>query len=163
VEFKNPFEQETLLAPRLLALRRLCTVLAVSVLLLLVITAFLLSNNPRPASFYLPDAVPISLTLFSMILILLSSRLRSAIVRRAIPRNPVLKPETETVLAAYKRGTLVSFLLLETAALIGIGVALVSWTLFYGLILCIAVLFAMLTRWPNAAQLGRILRGRSVP
>lgn len=163
MEFKNLFEQEALLAPRLRNLRRLCNALAVLILVCLVVTAFLLANTPRPPWLYLPDAIPISLTVFSMILILLSSRLRSTILRRGIPRNPALKPETETVLASYKRATLISFLLLETAALFGIGVALVSWTWYYSLILCIAVLLAMFTRWPNAGELGRILRGRLVP
>lgn len=163
MEFKNPFEQENLLAPRLRNLRRVCGVLAVGIVACLVATAFLLANTPRPATLYLPDALLLSITIFLMILILLSSRLRSSILRRAIPTNPVLKPDPETVLAAYKRATLVSFLLLETAALLGIGVALLSWTLFYGLILCIAILLAMFTRWPNAAELGRILRGRLVP
>ena len=42
-------------------------------------------------------------------MILLSSRFRSTPVRRVIPRSPALPVNADAVLAAYKRGTLLSF------------------------------------------------------
>jgi hypothetical protein len=95
------------------------------------------------------------------VLILLSSRVRSSTVRRAIPRSAALPVNPDAVLAAYKRGTLLSFAILEFAALLGIGVTVTSGALAYGVILCIVSAFAMLTRWPRAAEMDRLIRGRA--
>jgi hypothetical protein len=117
----------------------------------------------RPGGFSpppLPDAVPLSITAAAAILILLSSRLRSGIVRRSLPNHPALQPQPEAVLAAYKRATVASFAMLEAAGILGLLVALLSGRLLYGIILCLAALLGMLTRWPRAAEVDRILRRR---
>jgi hypothetical protein len=109
----------------------------------------------------LPTAVPLVLSLLAAMMILLSSRFRSTPVRRAIPRSPVLPVNPDTVLAAYKRGTLWSFAVLEFAAVLGIGVALTTGSGTYGIVLCLASAFCMLTRWPRVTELDRLIRGRA--
>ena len=109
----------------------------------------------------MPTAVPLVLSLLAAMMILLSSRFRSTPVRRAIPRSPVLPVNPDTVLAAYKRGTLWSFAVLEFAAVLGIGVALTTGSGTYGIVLCLASAFCMLTRWPRASELDRLIRGRA--
>jgi hypothetical protein len=96
-------------------------------------------------------------------MILLSSRFRSSILRRAFPRSAALAVDPEAVLAAYQRATRISFLILETAALLGLVVALTSGSAGYGIVLCIASLFGMLTRWPRGAEVDRLVRGRAAP
>ncbi len=96
-------------------------------------------------------------------LILLSSRVRSAPVRRAIPRSAALPIQPDAVLAAYKRGTLQSFAILDFAALLGIGESVITGSAAYGIILCMASALAMLTRWPRASEVDRLIRGRAKP
>jgi hypothetical protein len=108
----------------------------------------------------MPAALPLSLSLFAAILILLSSRIRWSILRRAFPRSAALSIDPEAVLAAYSRATLVSFAILETAALVGVLVALASGSAAYGIVLCLASAFGMLTRWPRAGEVDRLVRGR---
>ena len=109
----------------------------------------------------LPASVPLVLSLLAAMMILLSSRFRSTPVRRSIPRSPALPVNPDTVLAAYKRGTLMSFAILEFAAVLGIGVALTTGYGTYGIVLCLASAFCMLTRWPRATELDRLIRGRA--
>jgi len=109
----------------------------------------------------LPTSVPLVLSLLAAMMILLSSRFRSTPVRRAIPRSPVLPVKPDAVLAAYRRGTLMSFAILEFAALLGIGVAVTTGSGAYGIVLCLASAFCMLTRWPRASELDRLIRGRA--
>jgi hypothetical protein len=115
---------------------------------------------PRP---WLPPAVPVALSLLAAMLILLSSRFRSAVLRRAFPRSAELQPKPETVLAAYGKATLISFAILEAAALLGLVVSLTSGSAYYGILLCAASVFGMLTRWPRASEVDRLLRGRAKP
>lgn len=155
----NLIQREEHFARRLRPLRRLCAALAGGVVLVAALSWVLLGPaGVRPLP--LPDAVPLAVTAAAAILILLSSRLRSSIVRRSFPTRPELQPQPEAVLAAYRRATLVSFALLEGAALLGLMVALLSGRLLYGLVLCAAALLGMLTRWPRATEVDRLLRGR---
>jgi len=117
-------------------------------------------SRPIPG---LPPAVPLSLSMLAAVLILLSSRLRSSILRRAFPRSPVLQPNPDAVLAAYGRATLLSFAALETAAILGLAVSLSTGAASYGIILCVVSLFGMITRWPRAGEVDRLLRGRTSP
>ncbi len=80
------------------------------------------------------------------------------------PGNPaVVGPavDPDAVLAAYKKGTLLSFAVLEFAAILGIGVAVTTGSGTYGIILCLVSAFCMLTRWPRASELDRLIRGRA--
>lgn len=111
----------------------------------------------------LPPLVPLLASLLATVLILLTSRVRSSILRPAFPRSPELKAQPETVLAAYAKATAANFALLEGAAFLGLAVALLSGTASYGIILCLAAAFAMLTLWPRAAEVDRLLRRRAKP
>ncbi len=150
-------------ARRLLPVTRVARTLAATVLLLAVLSWTLTREAggwPRP---WLPPAVPVALSLFAAMLILLSSRFRSSVLRRAFPRAVELQPQAEPVLAAYGKATLISFAILEVAALLGLLVSLTSGTAYYGIVLCAAAAFGMLTRWPRAAEVDRLLRGRANP
>ncbi len=143
-------------------LRGICLVLAVAVGLYAVLTWFLVEGfqlSPKG----MPEVVPVSLTFLAMVLILLSSRLRTSILRGALRTGIVLGVNLDTLIAAYRRATLVSFLILEFAALLGLLIGLLSGIAFYGIFLCAASLFAMITRWPRAEEVDRLARGRAAP
>lgn len=150
-------------ARRLLPAMRICGALAGSVLLFAIFSWMLTreaGGRPVPG---LPAAVPLALSMLAAILILLSSRFRAVALRRAFPRSAALEANPDTMLAAYGRATLISFAILEVAALLGLLVSLTSGSALYGIILCIAALLGMLTRWPRAAEADRLIRGRANP
>lgn len=150
-------------ARRLQPVTRICAALAASVALLAVLSWFLTrppGELPIPG---LPPSVPLGLALLAAVLILLSSHLRSSILRRAFPRSAALQPSPDAVLAAYGRAALASFAILEVAALLGLVVSLTSGSAYYGIMLCVAGAFGMLTRWPRASEVDRLLRGRVSP
>jgi hypothetical protein len=150
-------------ARRLRPVTRVARTLAATVVLLAILSWTLTREAggwPRPG---LPPAVPVALSLFAAMLILLSSRFRSSVLRRAFPRSAELQPQPEAVLAAYGRATLISFAILEVAALLGLVVSLTSGSAYYGIVLCVAGVFGMLTRWPRASEVDRLLRGRAKP
>lgn len=110
-----------------------------------------------------PDlpGLPLSLTVAATILLLLGSRLRSGLIRRVPPPIPDSgDPGPAPVLAAYRRATLVSFALFESAAILGLILALITGQVRYGLILSLAAVLSMLVRWPRQAELERLLRRR---
>lgn len=159
----EPSERDKLIAARLRPLRMVCAAFAVVVAACAVAAWMLVEGLGYRMNRGIPEAIPLSMTVFAMVLILLSSRLRSTLLRRAFPRNPVREIELGTVLSAYRQATLVSFAVLTTCAVLAILVALFSGTAFYGICLCIAAGFAMFTRWPSAYDADRLARGRRSP
>ena len=150
-------------ARRLRPVTRICAALAGSVALLAILSWILTRGSggrPVPG---LPSEVPIGLAFLAAVLILLSSRLSSSILRRAFPRSAALQPTPDAVLAAYERAALAGFAILEIAALLGLGISLTSGSAYYGIVLCVASAFGMLTRWPRASEVDRLLRGRVAP
>ena len=148
---------------RLRSLQRLCAVLVLVALACSVVcwgVAFR-ARGESPAG--VPEGLPAVLALVAAAFILLSSRLRSTLLRRALPRTEGLRLSLEGLLPAYRSATLASFGLLAVAALVGPAVAWASGRAQYGLIVCAASSFAMLTRWPKATEVDRILRGRVKP
>lgn len=148
-------------ARRLQPLTRLCAAL-LGVPVLLGLLSWFLVGQPGDSPL-LPRAFRISLAVLAAILILLSSRFRSTTLRRAFPRSADLEVNPEAVLAAYQRATRSSFLILAGAALLGLLVALGSGLAVYGIVLCAASAFAMLTRWPRATEVDRLVRRRLKP
>lgn len=159
----EPFTRERLLAGRLRALRTICMVLAGSVLAYGILGWFLVEGFQMRPFGELPTVVPISLTFFAAVLILLASRLRTALLRSGLPSNRALPADLLDLASAYHRATLVSFAVLELAALMGLLVALLSGSSFYGVVLCLASFFSMLLRWPKAEEIDRLARGRMSP
>ncbi len=149
-------------ARRLRAVTRICAALGGSVVLLAALSWATTRGLKRPIP-GLPPAVPLALALLAAVLILLSSRLRASILRRAFPRSAALEANPDTVLAAYGRAALAAFAILEVAALLGLLVSLTSGSAYFGIVLCVASLFGMLTRWPRASEVDRLLRGRVRP
>ena len=150
-------------ARRLRPVTRICAALAGSVALLALLSWLLTpgpGGHPIPG---LPSAVPPALSLLTAMLILLSSRVRSSILRRAFPRSALLQVNPDTVLAAYGRASWIGFAILEVAALLGLAISLILGSALYGIIICITSLFGMLTRWPRASEVDRLLRGRVRP
>lgn len=151
------------LAADLQKLRRLCTALAVSVWVYGIAILLLVDyEGGRPVA-PVPGMVPLSLTGLAAILILLSSRVRTTILRKALRQNPALPIDGAKVAAGYQRATLLSFATLEAAAVLGLLVALLSGKTSYGLVLCGAVLLGMFSRWPREVELDRLIRGRASP
>jgi hypothetical protein len=158
----TPIDPDGRIAKSLRPLRILCGALAAAVALYAVLSWVLLEGlayRPWPG---IPPALPVSMTVFAMIMILLSSRLRTNILRKALP-SPGLPASLDRVLEAYRRATLISFVVLEGAAILGLVVALLSGTAFYGIVLGAASLVSMLTRWPQVNDVDRIARGRRSP
>jgi hypothetical protein len=156
-------EEIARIAARLAPLRRICTALACTVWAYGIVAWLLVDyRGTRPVA-GIPDAVLLSLTGLAAILILLSSRIRTTVLRRALPRNPSQPINGEAVLASYQRGTLLSFVLLETAAVLGLVIALLAGRSSYGIILCGAALIGMLTRWPREGEADRLMRGKASP
>ncbi|HEX6903526.1 MAG TPA: hypothetical protein VF789_27665 [Thermoanaerobaculia bacterium] len=148
-------------ARRLRPLTRLCAAL-LGVPVLLAVLSWVLVGEPGDAPL-LPKAFRISLALFAAILILISSRYRTMILRRAVPRSAELEVKPETLLAAYRRATLISFVILSVASLVGLMVALGSGLAVYGIVLCGASALAMLSRWPRATEVDHLVRRRARP
>jgi hypothetical protein len=146
-------------ALRLRPLRRICAALLGAVALFGFLS-WLLVSQAGAAVAGAPPALPLSLSFFAAMLILFSSRFRWTILRRVFPRSAALPVDPEAVLAAYGKGTLISFAILETAALVGLLVALTSGSPTYGVLLCFICAVAMATRWPRGSEVDRIVRGR---
>ncbi|HEV2854783.1 MAG TPA: hypothetical protein VHC97_18460 [Thermoanaerobaculia bacterium] len=150
-------------AQRLQPTARLCAALAGVVALLAVLCWLLVheaGGRPWPG---IPYTVPLVLAMLSAMLILLSSRFRSSMLRRAFPRSAELAVNPDVVLAAYRRATLASFMILEASAVLGLLVALTSGSATYGIVLCAVAAFGMLTRWPRGTEVDRLVRGRARP
>lgn len=160
----DPIDPIDRIAASLRPLRIICGALAGAVAVYAVLSWVLLEGlayRPQPG---LPRSVPIALAMFALILILLSSRLRTNILSKALAAGGIIAPVSlDQLLEAYRRATLVSFALLEGAALLGMGVALLTGTVFYGIALGAASLVAMLTRWPRVNDVDRIAHGRRSP
>lgn len=147
------------IAGRLRLVKRLCLAFAAGALLCGALS-WLLADRPGSRPLAVPEPLPLALIGTALVLVLLSSKVRTSIVRRALPRSAALAINGEAVIAAYQRATLASFALLEIAAVLGLLVALLTAMPSYGVIVCAAVLFAMLTRWPRAGEVDRLIRGR---
>jgi hypothetical protein len=159
----TPIDPEGRIAASLRPLRLLCGALAAAVGLYAVLSWLLLEGMAYGPQQGIPRSVPLSMTMFAIIMILLSSRLRTNILRKALAGGITAPASLERVLEAYRRATLTSFAMLEGAAIVGMVVALVTGTVFYGIALGAASLVAMFTRWPRVADVDRIARGRRSP
>lgn len=159
----EPFTRDRLLAGRLRVTRLVARVLAGSVLAYGILGWFLVEGFQLRPFGELPSSVPIAMTFFAAVLILLASRLRTALLRSGLPSNRLMPPDLLSLASAYQRATLVSFAVLELAALMGLLVALLSGSSFYGVVLCLASFFSMLLRWPKAEEIDRLARGRVSP
>lgn len=137
--------------------------LAATVLLYAVAGWFLIEGFQLRPFGKVPAVLPVSMTFFAAVLILLGSRLRTAILRAGLPSSRLFPTDLNNLVSAYQRATLVSFAVLELAALMGLLVALLSGSSFYGVVLCLASLFSMLLRWPKAHEVDRLARGRVSP
>lgn len=157
-------ERERFIAERLRGTRVVCMALAGFVLAYGVAGWFLIEGFQLHPFGKLPDAVPLSLTFLAAVLILLGSRIRTAILKSGLIRSLASgQVELGNLIPAYQRATLVSFAVLEFAALMGLLVALLSGSSFYGLVLCLASFFSMILRWPRAEEVDRLARGRVLP
>jgi len=148
---------------RLRRLRTVCAVLAGFVLAYGIAGWFLIEGFQLRPFGKVPEALPLSMTFLAAVLILLASRLRTAILRSGLPSHRLIPIDPGNLLSAYQRATLVSFAVLELAALMGLLVALLSGSSFYGVVLCVASFLSMLLRWPQARELDRLARGRVLP
>ena len=146
--------------PSLAPLKRMAVAMALSLGILIGISRFV---APRYGTLPigLTDVVVLPLTGLALVLILLSSRVRSFVLRRA--PGLFLDPGGEGLAAAYFRATLLSFAVLEAAGILGCIVSFLTGMPRYGVIFGAAGLIAMLTRWPRDGELRRLLARRALP
>lgn len=160
-------ERERVISGQLRGTRVICMALAGTVLAYGILGWFLIEGFQLHPFGQLPAALPISLTFLAAVLILLGSRIRTAVLRTGLTSSPSSRGPREvdlnSLVPAYQRATLVSFAILEAAALLGLLVALLSGSSFYGLVLCLASFLSMLVRWPKAEEVDRLARGRVSP
>ena len=158
-------ERERFISDRLRGTRVVCMALAGFVLAYGIAGWFLIEGfQLHPFGRKVPNALPISLTFLAAVMILLGSRIRTALLRSGLTTSLMNRQvELANLIPAYQRATLVSFAVLEVAALMGLLVALLSGSSFYGLVLCLASFFSMLLRWPRAEEVDRLARGRVSP
>lgn len=105
------------------------------------------------------DLVVLPLTGLALVLLLMSSRMRSFLLRRA--PAPILDPQGAGFAAVYRRASLLSLALLEAAGLLGGLLSFLSGLPRYGVVFGAACLLAMLTRWPREGELRRWLARRA--
>lgn len=148
---------------RLRGTQRICAAFLVFNLVLFALCWVAAEGSRSRPALQLGENVAVILAMLGAAFILLSTRFRSSILRRAIPRSEALRPTLEGLVPAYRTATLVSFVLLAVAALLGPAVALVSGRADYGMVVCFASSLAMLTRWPKSVEVDRLLRGRATP
>jgi hypothetical protein len=166
--YGHPGEPPSPVHPRLATLRVTCAGLLFSSTLMGILSWVMVEQMGVRAPVQNLPGLPLSLTVAATILLLLGSRLRSGLLRRVPPPGPdsgAAGPEPagpEPVLAAYQRATLVSFALFESAAILGLILALITGQIRYGLILSLAAVLSMLVRWPRQAELERLLRRRGM-
>jgi hypothetical protein len=158
-----PLDPDGRIAKSLRPLRRISAALAVAVGVFIVLSWVLLEGMAIHPASGVPQAVSVSMAAFAMILLLLSSRMRTNILRKSIPSIPDFAMGLDRLLEGYRRATLVSFAMLEGAALAGLAVALLTGTAFYGIVLGAASLISMATRWPRETDVDRLARGRRSP
>jgi hypothetical protein len=157
-------ERERFISGRLRGTRVVCMALAGCVLAYGVLGWFLIEGFQLHPFGRIPDAVPVSLTFLAAVMILLGSRIRTALLRSGLTTSLVTRQvELGNLIPTYQRATLVSFAVLEIAALMGLLVALLSGSSFYGVVLCLASFVSMLLRWPRAEEVDRLARGRVSP
>lgn len=143
--------------PDLRTLHILCGAMAAS-MVLLALTGWLALRSGARSVPALPG-LPLSLTSAAVVLILLASRIRSGLLRRAV--TPWAAPGLAAAFAVYRRATVASFALLAAAGVLGLILALVTGSARNVLVLCAASLIGMLVRWPRAAELTRLARRRA--
>lgn len=160
---REPIDPAGLIPPRMIRLRLIGGAFLWSLLAYAALSWFLIEGMAAKPVKGIPGAVPLSLTALSMILILLSSRIRSNTLRKGFSSLPGFSLDLARLLDAYSRATLISFVMIELAAALGLLVALFSGTAFYGIALCAASAVAMLTRWPSLDDFDRLARGRRSP
>lgn len=157
---KPPFDP----SPFLRRARSAAFLMAVSLLFLAGIAAYALPEVALDLPGDRMDAVVWPLLGVALILILLSSRLRTRVLKQGLAVSRFHPDRASAVLAdAYRRATLVSLALLEGAALLGFVLSLLTGSSRYGVIFSLLCLLAMLTRWPREHELRRLLDGRLRP
>jgi hypothetical protein len=166
-----------LVAGRLQGLASVCAALLAGVVLDFALLVWQAGRGGAGDWMASPETLPFSLALGAMILILLSSGVRSKILRQALASGEegeqeepqtrqeerLARPEAGPLLAAYTRATLASFAILELAAAIGLGAALANGSVFYGLIICATSAAGMLARWPRRAVLEVMISTQRMP
>lgn len=118
-----------------------------------------------------PGTGPFTLALAGMLLVFLSSAARASVLRRAVDGEDerdegepaagagaaAAEGRSERLVAAFGKATLLSFVLMEAGAVLGLAGALASRISLYGLLICAASLFAMIVRWPRRSLLAAFL------
>jgi hypothetical protein len=148
-----------LIRKRVRALQAICGAMLGSVGLLAAagpIVARLAPAPPRAAT-----GLSLTLTSLAAVLILATSRVQAWVLARAGRGSPATGPaRAGEVVGAYVRATAIAFALLDAAAVLGLGVAAVTATGRYALVICAVAVLGMLARWPRRVTVYGLLRRR---
>ncbi len=111
--------------------------------------------------------VSLILTVAAVVIILAASRLHAALLGRAgrgaAPAGGPARPElASAVMDAYGRATVISYVLLDATAALGLVIAVVTGNARYSLVICAAAVLAMLARWPRLQAVAGLLRRRGL-
>jgi hypothetical protein len=107
----------------------------------------------------------LTLTVAALVVLLGASRLHAAILGRAgrgvvAALNPAVA--AAAALDAYGRATVVSYVLLDATAALGLTIAVVTGSVRYSLVIGGAAVFSMLLRWPRWRAMEGLLRRRGL-
>ncbi len=167
--------ESTTLDDRLRRLATACMGLAGGVGLYALLIYLLVERSGEHDWMDRPGTGPFLLALAGLLLVVLSSAVRAAVLRRAgerederdageAPGGPAEEGEGRAarLLAAFERATLISFAVAEAGALLGLATAWTSRISFYGFLVCAASLYAMMVRWPRRSLLDAFLEENGV-
>jgi hypothetical protein len=117
--------------------------------------------------------ISLVLTVAAVVIILAASRLHAALLGRAgragrgVQAGGVAMPASaasaaSAVMDAYGRATVISYVLLDATAALGLVIAVVTGNVRYSLVICAAAVLAMLARWPRLQGVVGLLRRRGL-
>lgn len=117
-----------------------------------------------------PDAgnqVSLTLTITAVVVLLAASRLHATMLARAgrAVRGTLaggVPAAASAVMDAYGRATVISYVLLEATASLGLVVAVITGNVRYSLVICAVAALSMLARWPRFAVVMGLLRRRTM-
>jgi hypothetical protein len=109
--------------------------------------------------------VSLILTVTAVVILLAASRLHATLLARAgrgaaAASNPQVA--ASAVLDAYGRATVISYVLLDATASLGLVIAVVTCNVRYSLVICAVAVLAMLARWPHMQAVLGLLRRRGL-
>jgi hypothetical protein len=158
----------TLLASRVRPLQVVCGAMLATALMLAGASVVVVRSLAAPPL----DGGHLSLilTVAALVILLGASRLHATLLSSGRARlggqgvAATLGPlaASSSVLEAYGRATVVSYVLLDATASLGLTIAVITANLRYALVICGVAVVSMLLRWPSQEGAATLLRRRGL-